>query len=321
MDYLNNRLAKLNSGQEAQDPVLAGAVVDEDQRADVDQETPDESAAVSAERAEEDELSSEADAVEVGDTVHYRPDVAGSDIRRVVIVDGADDPNRGVINDTKPLARAVLGRSRGETVTVRQPNSRVEIIIERIVKGKTQADADAPNPVQTELFAGPSGMRPYVTWRGTTPDPRAVPTRELANALREIVETEGPMVTERIYRAYIRASSLQKAGRHVKQALNRALGDLERRRIVTIDREGPGNGYARATVRLADNPQTVLRDRGDRDFGEIPIDELAQMYRLVRSENPGEDEEEIRRELLTRYGLTRMTTRVREKLLEAAQWP
>lgn len=320
LDYLNNRLTRPISGQEAQDPVFAGAVVDEDQRAEVDQETPEQTAAVSAERAEEDEASWEADSVEVGDTVHYRPDVAGSDIRRVVIVDGADDPNRGVINDTKPLARAVLGRSRGETVTVRQPNSRAEIIIERIVKGKTQTDADAPDPVQSELFASLSGMRPYVTWRGTTPDPRTVPTRDLANTLREIVETEGPMVTERIYPAYIRASSLQKAGRQVKQALNRALRDLELRRVVTIDRQGTGNGYARAIVRLTDNPQTVLRDRGDRDLGEIPIDELAQMCRLVRSEHTGEDEEAIRRELLTRYGLTRMTTRVREKLIEAEKW-
>ena len=321
IDYLNNRLAKLNSEQEAQDPDLAGTVVDETQRADVEQETPDEAAAFSAERAKKDALSSEADVVEVGDTVHYRRDVAGSDIRSVVIVDGADDPSAGLINDTKPLARAVLGRSRGETVTVRQPNSRVEIIIERIVKGRPQSDADVPDPVQSELFAGPSGVQPYVTWRGTTPDPRAVPTRDLANALTEIVETEGPMVTERIYRVYTRATSLQKAGRHVKRALNRALRDLERRRIVTIDREGPEKGYARATVRLADKPQTVLRDRGDRDFGEIPIDELAQMYRLVRSENSGEDEEAIRRELLTRYGLIRMTASVRERLSKAAQWP
>ena len=321
VDYLNNRLATLNSGQEDQEPELAGAVVDEDERAEAEQSTADVTEIVSAERAGDDEVSAEVDAVEVGDTVHYRPHVAGSATRKVIIVRGADDPDRGVINDAKPLARAMLGRSRGETVAVRQPNSRVEVVIERIVKNAAHADGDTPQLLQSELFAGSNGVRSYVTWRGATPDPRAVSTRELANALREIVETEGPMVTERIYRTYIRGSNLQKAGRHVKRALNQALRDLERRNIVAIDGEGRENGYTGATVRLTNNPQTVLRDRGDRDFGEIPIDELAQMFRLVRSESRGEDEEAIRRELLARYGLTRMTARVRERLNKAANSP
>ena len=320
VDYLENRLAALNSRQEAQEPDLAGAVVDEDEHPDAAQSTSDETEDVATERADGDEPSPEADAVEVGDTVYYRPNATGSDIRKVVIVGGADDPNLGVINDAKPLARAVLGRSRGETVTVRQPNSRVEIVIERIVKGKPPAGADAPRPVQSELFTGHNGVQPYPIWRGTTPDPRAVSIRELADSLRKIVETEGPILTERIFRAYIRSSGLQRAGRQVRKALNKALGDLERRKIVTMVRHGTDNGYAGATVRLADSPQIVLRDRGDRDLTEIPIDELAQMYRLIRSESPGEDEEAIRRELLARYGLTRMTANVRQRLNEAAQW-
>ena len=320
VDYLNNRLATLNSGQEDQEPELAGAVVDVDERAEAEQSTADVTEIVSAERAGDDKVSAEVDAVEVGDTVHFRPDVAGSATRKVIIVRGADDPDRGVINDANPLARAVLGRSQGETVAVRKPNSRVEVVIERIVKNEARADGDTTELLQSELFAGSNGVRPYVTWRGATPDPRAVSTEELANALREIVEMEGPMVTERIYRTYIRGSNLQKAGRHVKKALNRALRDLERRNVVTIDGEGRENGYTGATVRLTNDPQTVLRDRGDRDFGEIPIDELAQMYRLVRSESPSEDEEAIRRELLARYGLTRMTARVRERLNKATNW-
>ena len=318
VDYLNDRLAELNSEQEAREPDLAGAVVDEDERGTADQLMSDVAEIVSGERADDDQVSGEPDAVEVGDTVYYRPDVTGSDIRKVVIVGGVDDPDRGVINDTKPLARAMLGRSRGETVTVRQPNSRFEVVIERIVKSEPKADGDATRSLQSDLFPGPDGMQPYAVWRGTAPDPSSVSASQLADTLREIVETEGPIVTERIYRAYIRSSYLQRAGRQVKRILNRALGELERRKIVTISRQGTDKGYAGATVRLADSPKIVLRDRGDRDFPEIPIDELAQMYRLVRSESPGEDEEAIRRELLARYGLTRMTANVRQRLGEAA---
>ncbi|MCY4393606.1 MAG: DUF4011 domain-containing protein [Rhodospirillaceae bacterium] len=321
VDYLNARLAKLNSGQEAEDPDLAGAIVDEDERGDADRETPGETELVSTEGVAEDELYLEADTVEVGDTVYYRPDVEGSDIRKVVIVGGADDPDRGLINDAKPLARAVLGRCRGETVTVRQPNSRLEVVIERIVKKTPQADGQSPWSAQLDVFAGHNFLQPYPVWRGTAPDPRAVSTRDLAESLRDIVEIEGPIVTERIYRAYIRASTLQRAGRQVRKLLNKALGDLERRKIVTIVRPGTDNGYAGATVRLTNSSPVVLRDRGDRDLTEIPTDELAQMYRLVRSESPGEDEEKIRREVLTRYGLTRITARVRERLSEAARRP
>lgn len=320
LDYLRDRLEDLNARQEFQEPDLSGEVVDEENRSDEVEETFDETIAVAPERTDEDDSSRDASVVEVGDTVYYRPNIAGSDVRKVVIVGGADDPDRGVINDTKPLARAVLGRSPGETVTIRQPNARVEVVIERLVKDTPHDDVEAPRPTQSELFASHNGLQPYSIWRGTTQDPRAISTTELADTLKEIIETEGPIVTERIYRAYIRASGLQRVGRQVRKVLNWALGDLERRKIVTISRQGTENGYAAATVRLAGSPQTVLRDRGDRDFMEIPIDELAQMYRLVRSEIPIEDEESIRRELLARYGLTRMTANVRQRLDEAAQW-
>ena len=69
---------------------------------------------------------------------------------------------------------------------------------------------------------------------------------------------------------------------------------------------------------MTDSPAVILRDRGDRNFDEIPIDELAHVYRLIRSESHGGDEDSIFREVLARYGLTRMTANVRGRLKEAA---
>ena len=89
--------------------------------------------------------------------------------------------------------------------------------------------------------------------------------------------------------------------------------------IVVIARRGDDSGYAGATIRLADSPEIVLRDRGDRDLSEIPLDELAQAYRQIRSESKSDDENSIRREVLTRYGLSRMTANVRDRLDEAVQ--
>ena len=319
LDYLRERSEDLNVGEGRREPDLGGAVVDEEDGSEEAGVALDETITVAEGMTDEEDSHRDADVVEVGDSVYFRRNIAGSDVRKVVIVDGADDPDRGMINDTKPLARAVLGRSPGETVTIRQPNAHFEIVIERLVKDRPHDGAEASGPTQSELFGGSNGVEPYPIWHGTTQDPRTISTVELAETLKEIVETEGPIVTERIYRAYIRSSSLQRAGRQVRGALNKALGQLERRNIVTIARQGTDSGYAGAIVRLAGSPEIVLRDRGDRDFAEIPIDELAEMYRLIRSESPGEDEESIRRELLARYGLTRMTANVRHRLEEAAR--
>ena len=108
-------------------------------------------------------------------------------------------------------------------------------------------------------------------------------------------------------------------GRQVRKILNRGLADLERRKIATIDRQDIGKGYTGATIRIANSPEIVLRDRGDREFAEIPIDELARLYGLVQSGSPGEDKETIRRKVLSCYGLIRMTANVRVRLDEAVQ--
>ena len=78
-----------------------------------------------------------------------------------------------------------------------------------------------------------------------------------------------------------------------------------------MDRSGEGPGYEGGTVRLAGAPAFALRERGERSFEEIPLAELGAMYsQMSRSRSAG-DGEEIRRDVLARYGLTRMTAQVR----------
>ena len=320
LEYLRTRLANFDKQNEPEDLDMAGAVVSMDERLQNLEATSDDQIANAARSADANDPSLDLDFVEVGDTIFYRRNVDGSEVRKVVIVNGADDPDKGVINDAKPLARAVLGRNRGETVTVRQPNVHpVEVVIEQISKGATTDGDKVPHSLQTHFSFDDNGWLPYPIWRGNAPDPRAITTGELSEALKSIIEAEGPVVTERLYRAYIRASNLQRAGRQVRKILNKALRDLERRNIVAIAKRGDDSGYAGATVRLADSPEIVLRDRGDRDFSEIPLDELAQAYRQIRAESTSDEEDSIRREVLTRYGLSRMTANVRDRLNEAMQ--
>ncbi len=94
-------------------------------------------------------------------TVHYRSNTPGSELRRVVIVSGPDDPDRGIVNDAKPLARAVLGRSVGEVVTVRQPDSSLDIVLERIEKAGPDDENGAAAPIRGTTRTDQNGLRPY----------------------------------------------------------------------------------------------------------------------------------------------------------------
>ena len=262
LDYLQKKLAAFSEGRQTVEPDLEGTVVEVDEimadvrdakgeaigdgnqpilDQDLDIPTGDEQLAeigldshtirrIPAERNESTDVTDgllEPEIVEVGDTVFYRRIVNGAEVRKVIIVAGPNDSDKGMINETRPFARAVLGRCRGETVSVHQPNSHVELVIEGIVKGEPSTGDEILNSRQPELFPGENGLHAYRVWRGSTPDPRSISTRDLARALREIIETEGPILTERLYRVYIRSSNLGRAGRQVRKSLDKALKDLE----------------------------------------------------------------------------------------------
>ena len=234
--YLDGKLREFTETPHDAKVHAAGAVASEP--AEDVAETSGEPADAGRSSTDTDGPQMESEVVEIGDTVRYR---RGSDVREVVIVDGPSIPDRSVINDGTPIARALLGRSRGETVTVRLPYTRDEVSIEEITKSVADADEEASLPLQQELFSSDDRGHQY-----------RIPMTDHADTLREIIETEGPLITERLYEAYLRASGLQGAGRRYRRLLNRALGDLERRNIVVIERSREaGSGYMGATIRLA----------------------------------------------------------------------
>ena len=105
--------------------------------------------------------------------------------------------------------------------------------------------------VQSKAAVVHNDLLPYRSWHGVAPDPKIVSTIDLTDILREIIEMEGPIVTERLYRVYRQASRLQRVGRQITKILNQGLTSLERREIVTIDRQGIDRGYKGATIRMA----------------------------------------------------------------------
>ena len=243
---------------------------------------------------------------EVGDTIRYRFLNTDEGSKQVTIVDGPDDPDRQIINDTRPLTKAVLGLCVDEQTVV---NGR-DLVIEEIAKGARNDDSAL---MQDEMPVASDGVWPYAAWSGKAPDPRSGLLSEVARVLREIVEIEGPVLTERAYRLYTRASGIQRVGRQVRQRLDQALARLEQEGRVDIDRPSDGAGFEGGTIRSAGTPAFVLRERGERSFDEIPLAEIAAMCSHISRGKSGGDQEDIRRDVLARYGLTRMTAQVRAR--------
>lgn len=253
--------------------------------------------------------------VEIGDTILYRHVGDSLETRRVTIVRGPDAPEKWVINDSKPLAIALLGAAVGETVTVRQPTSEIDIVVTRIERPKMAQEGSSPSGAPTPDNG--VTLAPYREWRGIAPDPRSESFEEATETLFDIIETEGPVLESRAYRAYTNASSARRLGPQMRRSLNRALANLEHQKRVMVEQTSGGSGYRNALLRVPEGARVTLREIGPRTFDEVPLSELSLLLRGVQAVEPGSSPEEIYRHVLARYGLVRMTEQVRKRFKDA----
>ena len=167
----------------------------------------------------------------------------------------------------------------------------------------------------SDLFAVDGVMlTPYREWRDNASDPRTAPPQQVAKTLFHIIEMEEPVVTSRAYKAYAKASGVQRLGPQVRRALNRALADLERQQRIVVERPSGGNGYRGALLRTPSDARVAVREIGPRIFDEVPLSELSALIRELKTRYPGVSWEEIYRRVLTIYELKRMTKQVKERL-------
>jgi very-short-patch-repair endonuclease len=257
--------------------------------------------------------------VESGDTVTYRRTDHDEPSRTVTIVSGKGDPTVGIVHYDTALAKALLGAARGEDVTVHLPAGPVPVVVEIIVKGPKSGP---PEDNGSWAFEGPAekaaDLAPYKAWDGTVPDPRTAPAAVIEHSILDIVSIEGPVSTARAYRAYARACGIQRVSKLARQELNRALSRLAKSQRIVVDRPAGQSGFAGAVLRQPDSPPVRVRERGPRDFEEIPLNELSAHLSRARSDGHA-DPEGAMRTVLARLGLSRMTTRVRELFIQAQQ--
>ncbi len=142
------------------------------------------------------------------------------------------------------------------------------------------------------------------------PDPREASPTNVRAALRRIIEKDGPLTRDSVYRLYVEGCpDLQRVGKAVRQAINRALGAMLRSsEIVQEDELGDGSPEG-LVVRLAGFPKVRERTAGRRDLMEVPPSELLlALDRIhVSSLISVQDDELESRSLLDHYGFTRLT--------------
>jgi hypothetical protein len=132
--------------------------------------------------------------------------------------------------------------------------------------------------------------------------------------LRQIIERDGPLTRSSIYRLYAEGCpDLQRVGKTVRQALNKALGAMLRAGEIVQEDEF-GNGSPEGLVlRIAGTPPVNVRPAGRRDLLEIPPSELVAVLKhsFLSSNAP---DEQLFRALLNYYGYKRLTAQRKQYL-------
>ena len=178
---------------------------------------------------------------------------------------------------------------------------------ERKETPKPDEEPEEPASEMASTEQGPfTGYSPDLAF----PDPREAPIARVRDALRRIIEADGPLTRASVCRLYIEGCPhVARAGRAVRQALNRALGAMLRAGVIAQQDE-LGSGSAEGQIiRMSDGPQVRERPAGRRDLREIPPSELSLL--LQRLDNgllaEGQPNETLFRRVLEHYGFKRLT--------------
>jgi dethiobiotin synthetase len=181
-------------------------------------------------------------------------------------------------------------------------------------------DAQGPPPVaEDEPVAAPASapvsLDPFEAWPPhQVGDPRNTPRPQIMQTMLEIIDAEGPMTAMRAYSLYNRAAGGRKLTSVAKAPLSSAVYWLAREGKITLTREGDIPWQGDDMVRMPDQPAVRLRELGPRSLDEVPLDEIAELVKLLRSSGGTSDPTEVKRTILTTYGLVRLTSRADEYL-------
>ena len=152
-------------------------------------------------------------------------------------------------------------------------------------------------------------LEPYTAWPArSVPDPRTAGREAIGPVLLEIVDAEGPILAERAYRLYVKASGGKALTSIARAPLSGATFRLKAAGAIEME-EGS------EVLRPAGTAEVRVRELGPRALDEVPLREVAELMRRLRAAGATE----LPRAVLDAYGLVRMTAKAEDFLAQAEQ--
>ena len=166
---------------------------------------------------------------------------------------------------------------------------------------------------------GPLPILPYTTWEESgLPHPSATHPFGAVPGLRRIIATEGPLTADRAYKLYVRGSGSTRVTKLVRNKLGIAVNRLTAQNEVQIDElDNPMDNGVQRVIREPGSPAVVVREIGDRDLYEVPLNEVAAMMQRRMDRHPNVTHDQLMRHVLDTYGWRRLTDKARIYLTSA----
>ena len=169
--------------------------------------------------------------------------------------------------------------------------------------------------------SAPTPLLPYEAWEESgLPHPSSTHPFGAVPGLRKIIETEGPITAERAYKVYIRGTGSTRVTKLVRHKLNVTINRLLEQQQVQIDELGdPANNDIQRILRVPGTPAVLVREIGNRDLYEVPLNEVVALFRRRLERHPSASHEALMRYVLDTYGWRRLTDKARTHLTTAIQ--
>lgn len=161
------------------------------------------------------------------------------------------------------------------------------------------------------------GTEVYQSWpTRALADPRGATETQLKAGFVEIVTAEAPVLALRVLQTYAKAGGVSRLTPSYRPKMIRALRSLiDGGELIAADEYGDAQeDPTRYVLRTPDQPAVRLRTLGDRSFDEIPPSEIAELALEIRIRHELIGEEELTRQVLSHYGLKRLTGLVRRHM-------
>jgi very-short-patch-repair endonuclease len=158
-----------------------------------------------------------------------------------------------------------------------------------------------------------------VEGQGSLPDPRSTEKEVVAGHLLQIIDEHGPVIVSNACKIYVSRAGYRRMGKDLSSALNKAMMSLVRGGEVNKLQELGSEYFKDAVVHRVGTPSIVVRRRGGRDFGDIPVTEIAAVIERLKNEDSALADEHLYRSVLNFYGYRRLTPKATDRIQLAEQ--